>query len=332
MKTSKKKPTVISLFAGGGGSSLGYHQAGFKELLAIDFDDNAVKTFEANFDTPIWKRDIRKVTSGEILKFSGLKKGELDLLDGSPPCQGFSTAGKRILVDKRNELYAEFLRLVNELQPKVFVMENVKGLVIGSMKGKFKEIMLAAKATNYNVRCKLMNSKHYGVAQSRERLIWIGVRKDIKIESSFPKPSSRISSILSVINGITTKTCIWLKPEWYTYKMWYATKIGSSFARSAGKKSGYSFCKPNPYKPCPTIQKSLRIGNRQWGAFVHWKEQRTLSIEEIKRISSFPNDFVLFGNITKQWAIIGNSVMPKFMYNIAKHIKRKILWQNQVNH
>ncbi len=89
------------------------------------------------------------------------------------------------------------------------------------------------------------------------------------------------------------------------------------------KKSGYSFCKPNPYKPCPTIQKSLRIGNRQWGAFVHWKEQRTLSIEEIKRISSFPNDFVLSGNITKQWAIIGNSVMPKFMYNIAKHIKRK---------
>jgi len=246
------------------------------------------------------------------------------LLDGSPPWQGFSTAGKRILVDKRNELYAEFLRLVNELQPKVFVMENVKGLVIGSMKGKFKEIMLAAKATNYSVRCKLMNSKHYGVAQSRERLIWIGVRKDIKIESSFPKPSSRISSILSVINGITTKNVHMVKNQNGTHiKCGTQQKSVLVLRDLLVKKVDILFANRIRINRVRQFKKSLRIGNRQWGAFVHWKEQRTLSIEEIKRISSFPNDFVLSGNITKQWAIIGNSVMPKFMYNIDKTYKKK---------
>src|SRR3990167_6277348 len=98
--------TVISTFAGCGGSSLGYKLAGFKELLAIDFDKNAVETFKLNFpDVPVWQEDITKVASFDMLSFTGLKKGELDVLDGSPPCQGFSMAGKRKVSDPRNKLF-----------------------------------------------------------------------------------------------------------------------------------------------------------------------------------------------------------------------------------
>ena len=183
------KPTVISTFAGCGGSSLGYKWAGFKELLAVEWDDNAVETFKLNFpDVPVWKRDIHKVTGKEILEFTGLKPGELDVLDGSPPCQGFSTAGKRNVNDDRNDLSYEYIRLINELQPKVFVMENVSGMVKGPMKGRFKEIMRALKDTGYNVKCKLMNTMYYEVPQSRQRLIWIGVKDG---EPAYPEPKNK---------------------------------------------------------------------------------------------------------------------------------------------
>src|SRR3990167_2497045 len=98
--------TVISLFSGCGGSSLGYKLAGFKELLAIDFDKNSVETFKLNFpDVPIWQKDIKEVGSQEILDFCKIKKGELDILDGSTPCQGFSMAGSKRVGDDRNSLF-----------------------------------------------------------------------------------------------------------------------------------------------------------------------------------------------------------------------------------
>lgn len=174
------EPTLISTFAGCGGSSLGYKLAGYKELLAIDFEKNAVETFALNFpEVPVWQKDITKVTGKEILEFCKIKKGELDLFDGSPPCQGFSTAGKRKLTDTRNDLFKDFVRLIIDLQPKVFVMENVSGMMKGGYKGKFNEIVQTLKDTGYNVKVKLMNAMWYEVPQSRERLIFIGIKKDL---------------------------------------------------------------------------------------------------------------------------------------------------------
>lgn len=119
-------PAVISTFAGAGGSSLGYSMAGFRELLAVEWDDNAVETFKLNFpDVPVYHGDIAKLSVDEVLKMTGLKVGELDVLDGSPPCQGFSTAGKRQLDDPRNQLFREYVRLLRGLRPKVFIMEYV---------------------------------------------------------------------------------------------------------------------------------------------------------------------------------------------------------------
>ena len=151
--------TVISLFCGCGGSSLGYKWAGYNELLAVDFEKNAVETFKLNFpEVPIWQKSVTDITGKEILDFCNIKKGELNVLDGSPPCQGFSTAGKRQVNDSRNDLFKDYVRLVNDLQPKVFIMENVSGMVKGKMKGCFIEIMKSLKSLNYQVKCKLLNA------------------------------------------------------------------------------------------------------------------------------------------------------------------------------
>ena len=290
------KPTVISTFAGCGGSSLGYKWAGFEELLAIEWDDNAVETFKLNFlGVPIWKRDMREVTGKEILDFTGLKPGELDILDGSPPCQGFSMArGKRDTSDDRNDLSYEFIRFINELQPKVFVMENVPGMVRGKMRGKFKKLIKALKDTGYNVKCKMLNSMHYGVPQSRERLIFIGVKNRKPV---YPKPSNKIISVKNAIK----------RDGYIEYRANYVD-------------GDVSFRISNFNKPCLTITKKN-----------HWNIQpKTFTAKELKILSSFPQDFIFKGSFDNQWARIGNAVMPKFMEHIAKTIKTEILEKNGI--
>jgi len=314
------EPTVISTFAGCGGSSLGYKWAGFRELLAIDFDDNAVETFKLNFsEVPCWKRDIREVTGAEILTACKIKSGDLDVLDGSPPCQGFSTAGKRKVLDPRNDLFREYVRLIKELQPKVFVMENVSGMVKGTMKGRFIEIMQDLKSTDYNVKAKLMNAKWYEVPQSRERMIFIGVKDG---EPNFPKPGRSVISVKEALSGVENKT--FLRPNEKYISDMQALKPGNNLSKIK-KGSFYSYVKAPKNKPSMTITKSVSFGKiSMW----HYEESRNITIEEAKRLCSFPDDFKMIGNYSTQWARIGNAVMPRFMYHIAKNIKENILKEN----
>jgi DNA (cytosine-5)-methyltransferase 1 len=177
---ARNSPTVVSLFAGCGGSSLGYSMAGYRELLAVEWDDHAIETFKANFpDVPVYHGDIAKLSVEEALRITGLKPGELDVLDGSPPCQGFSTAGKRKMDDGRNQLFREYIRLLRGFQPKVLIMENVSGMVKGKMKLIFVEILKELKTSGYHVSARLMNAMYYGVPQSRQRMIFVGVREDL---------------------------------------------------------------------------------------------------------------------------------------------------------
>lgn len=183
-------PTVVSTFAGCGGSSLGYAIAGYREVLAVEWDDVACATFRANFpEVPLWAGDIGKLSVEKALEMSGLKAGELDVLDGSPPCQGFSAAGKRVLDDPRNSLFREYVRLLRGMRPRAFVMENVAGMVKGKMKLVFAEIMRELKASGYRVRARIINAAWYGVPQSRERMIFIGLREDLNREPEHPNPT-----------------------------------------------------------------------------------------------------------------------------------------------
>jgi DNA (cytosine-5)-methyltransferase 1 len=207
---------AISTFSGCGGSSTGYRMAGFKVLWASEFIDAARESYAANKApyTILDGRDIRQVKPEDILKAINMKPGELDLFDGSPPCASFSTAGKREAgwgkvkkysdkSQRTDDLFFEFSRLVRGVQPKVFVAENVSGLVKGTAKGYFLEILADLKAAGYRVKCKVLDAQWLGVPQARQRTIFIGVREDLEIEPVHPKPMSYRYSVRDAIPWIT---------------------------------------------------------------------------------------------------------------------------------
>lgn len=193
---------VASTFSGCGGSCTGYRMAGFKVVWANEFVPAAQESYKANADADCYLdcRDIKTVRVEEIFEQTGLKQGELDLFDGSPPCQAFSTAGKREkgwgkdktyehgAKQKNETLFDEYVRLLRGLKPKVFVAENVSGLLKGTAKGYFIEIITALKNSGYKVKCKLLDAQWLGVPQQRQRAIFIGVREDLNLEPVYPKP------------------------------------------------------------------------------------------------------------------------------------------------
>lgn len=290
-------PTVISTFAGCGGSSLGYSIAGFRELLAVEWDDNAVQTFKLNFpDVPVYHGDIAKLSVEQVFKMTGLKAGELDVFDGSPPCQGFSTAGKRQIDDERNQLFREYVRLLKGLRPKVFVMENVSGMVKGKMKLLFAEILRELKAVGYQVSARLLNAKYFHVPQSRERMIFIGVRNDLKIAPSHPGAQKHPFSIRDAIGA----------DGYIEYRHNYAV------GKVHFKKSYFD-------APCLTITKT-GLG---WTTVID-NEKRRFTQHELALLASYPREFQFLSQ-ESAWERIGNSVPPLFMRAIATHIRTEIL-------
>ena len=315
-------PTLVSTFAGCGGSSLGYSVAGFRELLAVEWDENAVETFRLNFPgVDVYAGDIAALSVDEALKRTGLAEGELDILDGSPPCQGFSTAGKRQLDDERNQLFREFGRLLSGLRPKVFVMENVSGMVKGKMKLVFVEILKDLRARGYKVSARMMNAMWYHVPQSRQRLIFIGVRDDLGIDPSHPKPAARQVTAGDAVEGCTPST--FARPLGpLARRLWHTSRPGQAGSDLDWTRGRYfNNVKVNPLRPSPTIPKGFPGG----GGHTHWNEPRSLTIEEVARLTSFPDEFRFVGNFEDQWARIGNSVPPMLMRAIAEHAREAML-------
>lgn len=318
-------PTVISTFAGAGGSSLGYSMAGFRELLAVEWDDNAVQTFKLNFhDVPVYHGDIAKLSVEQVLEMTRLKAGELDVFDGSPPCQGFSTAGKRMIDDPRNQLFREYVRLLRGLKPKVFVMENVSGMVKGIMKLVFIEILKELKASGYKVSARLLNAMYFGVPQSRERMIFIGVRDDLGIEPSHPTAETGVVTTKMALSNSE----IGINDGLFTGER---LKIAAQILRGGDgsdviKGMSFNLKRLDESKPSRTIIKQVGRPNALYGGgLIHPKENRHLGISELKRLGSIPDNFKMLGKFQEQWMRIGNSVPPLFMRSIAKHIRSEIL-------
>ena len=343
-QSSKELFKVISLFAGGGGSSTGYRLAGGKVLAINEFVPAAQESYAKNYpDTYIFKQDIRELTGDIILEQLGLKKGELDILDGSPPCSSFSTAGLRQkgwgrvkkysdLEQRTDDLFFEFARILKELQPKVFVAENVKGLTIGAaadllgseevdLFGYWKNtIYHTLVECGYNVRFKVLDAKHYGVPQSRTRTIFIGVRKDIDMKIQYPEPNKTIYSIYEATKDLEFSGNTLPMADLDKHK-WMLCNPGEKFMdmgkRINQKMSGMVKTRLDKNKPSATIMTR---------AFAyHWEEPRTLTIEECIRVSSFPSDYYLGETLNKQWERLGRSVPPLFMKEIALNIYNKIL-------
>jgi DNA (cytosine-5)-methyltransferase 1 len=188
-------PTVIDLFSGAGGMAEGFRQAGFKTLMATDYDEMAAKTFQFNHPgVPFVLGDLRELGVDQILSISNTKKGAPTVVCGGPPCQGFSLAGQRIADDPRNQLFREFVRVVEGVKPEFFVFENVSGLV--SMQGGavLQAILGEFKRVGYACDFKTLNAAEYGVPQARPRFIIIGARDTAAIGFPFPTHMRRTDS------------------------------------------------------------------------------------------------------------------------------------------
>ncbi|MBN1611405.1 MAG: DNA cytosine methyltransferase [Polyangiaceae bacterium] len=191
--THGNRPIAIDLFAGAGGLSLGFEQAGFDIAAAVEFDPIHAATHEMNFpSTTVICRDVRDLSGRDIRRLAGLGRRRIDAVIGGPPCQGFSLIGQRVLEDKRNELVFHFVRLVLELKPRTFVMENVPGMVTGSHTQLLEELIERFKDGGYRVRLpyRTLAATHFGVPQERRRLFIMGARSDTRIPD-YPDPVTR---------------------------------------------------------------------------------------------------------------------------------------------
>lgn len=320
INAKKKLYTGASFFSGCGGSSTGHKMAGINMLYANEYVKAAQDTYELNHPATFMdRRDIRTVTAKEVLKHMGLKKGDLDLLDGSPPCSSYSAAGTRDkgwnkpkhysdeVFQRTDDLFQEFVRILKGVMPKTFVVENVPGLVHGSAKGVFLEVMEAFKEAGYVVSARILNASYLGVPQARERLIFVGVRNDLA-KMGFkpvhpealpgPQPTVRdalphIVAIKRVTNGILTYV-------------------------------------PSDV-PSPTITASDGTNSEtaafSCGGFVETAdgERRKYTIKELKRICAFPPDFQFTGKYRQKFERMGRAVPPLMMAKVTKEIINQIL-------
>lgn len=349
---------AISTFSGCGGSSLGYRMAGFRILWASEFIDAARDSYRANKAdyTILDGRDIREVTAAEILTAIKMQPGELDLFDGSPPCASFSTAGKREAgwgkvkkysdkSQRTDDLFFEYTRLLQGLQPKVFVAENVSGLVKGTAKGYFLEILRALKACGYRVSCRVLDAQWLGVPQSRQRTIFIGVREDLGLDPVHPKPLPYRYSVRDALPWIkeVRQIEVYNEPDrvacdepcpTVTNSVIGAKRIEkvvveaetdiSRYAIGASRDNRGAFGNGGPITniPAPTVLADS-VGT-------HWinqtqTEKRKFTIAELRRICAFPDDFILTGTYAQQWERLGRAVPPVMMSHIAATLRDAIL-------
>lgn len=323
---------VISTFSGIGGSSQGYKQAGLNVVASVEFLDYQAANYRLNHpNTLLFQEDIRKLDPLEILKAVNIKPYELDILDGSPPCSSFSTAGlvqdgwgkaKQYgnRVQRTDDLFFEYIRFLDKIKPKVFVAENVSGLIKGASVGHFNDFLRHFKACGYNVKAKLMNAANYGVPQKRERVIFIGVRNDVGIEPIYPQPSINKISLDKAFKEVIN-TSEDLKEVDITRFAIYKELIK---CKEGGKSLKYiSLHKESRNEPARTL--TATIGNNSAASICHW-DNRKFTVNECKAIASFPQSYKLIGKSYQEKVEgLGRAVPPKMMEAIARTIKTEIL-------
>ena len=362
--SNQNKFNVISTFAGGGGSSTGYRLAGGKILCINEFVEEAQNTYRENYpDTPILPGDIKQLSGKDFLDIAKLDVGELDILDGSPPCSAFSVAGKLShsrdgkhsdgwgqtknysdgkMVENIEDLFFEFLRVADDIKPKVIIGENVKGLTIGEAKQYFNKIQNTFEDIGYDVVAKVLDSRYFGISQTRTRVFFIGVRNDITekaglnfmtIGNVFPQELPDVVPLKDALIDL----------EYDEEEVKYLTEKFSKTAywRDTGSKmeidppkvltgmdyhpKGHHFNlkRVSQYQPAPTLT-AMGSNDTTAGAF-HWAEPRKLTIGELKRIQSLPDDFKLTGKWNQKSERIGRMVPPLMMKAIADSVYNKVL-------
>lgn len=316
----KKKFVGASLFSGCGGASVGMKLAGIDVRYANEFVPIAADTYAANAPgTYVDRQDIRKVKPEFVLKKCRVEKGELDYLDGSPPCKLFSkaaihTKGSRDetaevyysegIKQRVDDLFFEFARLLKGLQPRVFVAENVEGLTANANRGYLADIFKELQSCGYVVEARVLDASKLGVPQARKRLIIVGVRRDLAkrgFEPVFPKPLNRYITVQDVV------------PHAVRMKF--------------GGGKGYV----STDRPSQTITASdattYETADFSCGAFIELPDgkRRKYKISEAKRVFGMPSDFKLLGDFEQKFERLGRIHVPLSVYYVASTLCEKVL-------
>jgi DNA (cytosine-5)-methyltransferase 1 len=355
------KPTVIDLFCGAGGFSYGFYQAGFTILMGIDNWEDALVTYRHNFpDTKTINTDIENITPHEIDIILERSADNVDVIIGGPPCQGFSISGKRLINDSRNKLYKAFVSLVSHYKPKLFVMENVPG-VMRLFNGKIKEqIINDFSLIGYNVETKLLSAENYGVPQQRKRVFFVGINPDkIKNTHKFEFPVATHGADNNLIPFVTVKDAIsdlnfipddksldecidYELPSVNNYQKLMrkkSKKLNNHVAILHTKRTKEIIAMVKDggnYKDLPKKLWETRKVHIAWTRMnstrpcftidtghnhhFHYRENRAPTVRESARIQSFPDTFLFFGIKTRQFRQVGNAVPPILVKAIAEKV------------
>ena len=326
----------IELFAGAGGLALGLEQAGFKHIGLVELDKAAAQTLITN--RPKWNvlnEDVEKVAERDLEKEFGIVKYELDLLSGGAPCQSFSYAGKRLgLDDVRGTMFYHYATFLHKLQPKMFLFENVKGLLSHDKGRTYETILGIFEDEGYVTVHQILNAWDYGVPQKRERLITVGIRADLvdEVNFSFPKPHTYKPTLRDIQLDVQPSEEECARYSENKAKVFalvpaggYWKNIDPAIAKEymktcwfmGGGRTGI-LRRISLDEPCLTVL--TNPGMKQTDR-CHPLEVRPFSYRENARIQTFPDDWEFCGKLSERYKQVGNAVPV----NLAKEIGIEIL-------
>lgn len=327
-----KAHKVIDLFAGAGGLSFGFEQAGFKTVFAVENNKIFAKSFKSNFPkAEIYVGDIKKITNKQIETIN--KKYKPEIIIGGPPCQGFSIAGRvgrLFLDDDRNKLFLEYVRFVKIIKPKIFVIENVAAMMTHNKGRTMKEIISVFSNLGYDIKFDILNSVNYLVPQQRRRIFIIGTNKNI--DFYFPKKIKKILTIKDAIDdlpklnsGESSKNDKLHVAMSHSQQMLHKMK----FVKDGGDRMDI----PEEMRPkSGDARKYIRYNSKQPSFCItgdmrkifHYHQNRALTCRELARLQTFPDSFIFCGNSIEIQQQIGNAVPCNLAYAVAKECLKGI--------
>ena len=350
--------SCVDSFCGAGGLGLGLKRAGFDILLSFDIDAICIDTINSNeqyFGHPAETADIADMLGGNLLKKCQLERGELFLLAGGPPCQGFSIQRRGSDVDSRNDLVLKYGQLIDELFPHYFVMENVTGIAGKRGKTILEQLIDEVSSIGYYVHISLLDAQDYGVPQRRKRYIIVGERKDMGEHYVYPKPTGKTVTVRETIEYLPEPPADGTDhPAFPLHRRDKLSEMNLKRIRAIHEGQGRDDLPEDLLADCHKVDSSI-IGYRNvygrmaWddvaptitarfdsftrGKFGHPVQDRSISLREGALLQTFPDDFVFKGNKVDIARQIGNAVPPLMAESIGKSIidcYRKAIGENVV--
>lgn len=339
------KYTCIDSFCGAGGLGLGLQRAGFDILLSFDIDQLCINTINQNkkyFNHPAIAADIADMLNGNLLERCNLKRGELFLLAGGPPCQGFSVQRRGSDIDSRNELVLMYGRLIDELYPKYFVMENVSGIAGKRGKTILQQLIEDVEKIGYHVHVELLDAQDFGVPQRRKRYIVIGERADMGNNYIYPASTGERRTVRDTIGNLPEPPLDGTDhPEFPLHRRDRLSARNLQRIRAIKEGQGRDDLPEELLADCHKIDSSVIgfrsvYGRMAWddvaptitarfdsftrGKFGHPTQDRSISLREGALLQTFPADFDFVGNKVDIARQIGNAVPPMMAEQIGKSI------------